>query len=673
MLEWWQPFTAYLHAHPWLAITFAGLVAFLESLAIIGTIIPGSVTLTAVGVMMGSGIIPVYPTLAAAIIGAVLGDVLSYFIGRYYHGNIRKMWPFTSYPNLLTQGEAYFRQHGGKSIFFGRFVGPIRAILPLIAGMLDMPFGYFIVSDIFSAIFWAPAYLLPGMLVGAATLELPPQAATHLILYLLLGLVLASIAVWILRRITAFLLYRIDRILASFWLFCRRHHTLNSIPKLMHHNVSKGHRQLAFLLSMVLSLLLVVIILTQPQWLSDQNSLNRAVFSALQSLRTPYMDDVMLIITYFGEKLVIYFTIGITLIFLFSKQLYRACFFVAFNLVVSSGIIGLCKHLIYSPRPQNFISVQTSHSFPSGHAGLFTANVMFIAWLLGRQSKRISQKRLGLLTVSLALLIASTRLYLGDHWLIDVIAGMAIGTFSASLSAFLFSFRSSPTVPIRATLLALLPALFLGVTIYGSLHFQKDKIGRTHAFNQVNMTEQAWWQQQQPVLDRYRHNRFDVATDFLNVQWLAEQTEIEKTLRSHGWKNTAPTSSFEILKRIFAKDKTQVLPVFPKLFYYREPDILLVKSSAKEPLLILRLWKVPGQIQNQSDPLWIGFIEHQLIWRNRWLRQHQELINHLPEPLSILLNDSSAKKHKVIYYLNSKRVRHETKPHPEQKILLLES
>jgi membrane protein DedA with SNARE-associated domain len=156
-----SPIFQWLNNHP----NFAGLVTFLisagESVAIIGTIIPGSVMMTAIGALAGAGVIPLWSTIFWAIIGAIVGDGISYWIGFYFKDQLHYVWPFKQYPYLLGNGESFFRNHGGMSVFIGRFVGPVRALVPLVAGMLGVKPIRFAVANIASAIGWAPAYMLP--------------------------------------------------------------------------------------------------------------------------------------------------------------------------------------------------------------------------------------------------------------------------------------------------------------------------------------------------------------------------------------------------------------------------------------------------------------------------------------------------------------------------------
>ncbi len=154
------------------------LISFIESLAIAGVIVPGVTLLFMAAMVAGGGALSLEASLFWAFLGAIAGDGLSFAIGRRFSASITSVWPISRYPRLLDSGKQFFEKHGGKSILIGRFVGPIRPILPLIAGMLHMQPKRFLIFNIVSAIGWAPLYILPGYLVGASIsldIDLPPH------------------------------------------------------------------------------------------------------------------------------------------------------------------------------------------------------------------------------------------------------------------------------------------------------------------------------------------------------------------------------------------------------------------------------------------------------------------------------------------------------------------
>ena len=113
---------------------WAGVIVFLiamaESLAIVGVLVPGVVMMFGIGALIATGVLEFWPTFAWAVTGAVAGDGLSFFLGRFYQQQLTGIWPFTRYPQMLDRGVRFFERYGGKSVVFGRFVGPVRAVDP---------------------------------------------------------------------------------------------------------------------------------------------------------------------------------------------------------------------------------------------------------------------------------------------------------------------------------------------------------------------------------------------------------------------------------------------------------------------------------------------------------------------------------------------------------------
>jgi len=165
-LETYQGVQEWIIANP----TWAGLVVFTlamsESLAVVGLFIPGFVVMGIVGGLISAEVLELVPTLLWAIAGAVVGDGVSYYIGHYFKEQLPHVWPFRRFPQWLERGKKFFIDHGGKSIVIGRFVGPVRPFIPVVAGMMNMKPRNFLVANVLSAIIWAPVYMLPGFSIA---------------------------------------------------------------------------------------------------------------------------------------------------------------------------------------------------------------------------------------------------------------------------------------------------------------------------------------------------------------------------------------------------------------------------------------------------------------------------------------------------------------------------
>ena len=157
-----QPVTEFVRAHAAWAPVIVGLLAFGESLAVLSLFIPATVMLVGIGALIGASDIAFVPVLIAAAVGASLGDWVSYEVGRHYEHGVKALWPLSRYPALMEKGEAFFHRFGVWAVVIGRFFGPARAVVPLVAGVFELGRLPFQLANIGSAIVWAFVMLAPG-------------------------------------------------------------------------------------------------------------------------------------------------------------------------------------------------------------------------------------------------------------------------------------------------------------------------------------------------------------------------------------------------------------------------------------------------------------------------------------------------------------------------------
>src|SRR5450759_2736279 len=138
------------------------VLSFGESLAFISLLIPAWGALVAIGALIGSSGISFWPVWIAAALGAAFGDWLSYWIGLKLEYSVQHIWPLSRHPDLIPRGEAFMKKWGIPGIFIGRFFGPLRAVVPLIAGIFEMPFWRFQFANFTSAFVWAAVLLTLG-------------------------------------------------------------------------------------------------------------------------------------------------------------------------------------------------------------------------------------------------------------------------------------------------------------------------------------------------------------------------------------------------------------------------------------------------------------------------------------------------------------------------------
>jgi undecaprenyl-diphosphatase len=161
MPEYLKAFIDFVGQNPQISYGAVFFIALSESLAFVGLVLPGAILMVAVGAVISTGALSLDISLLAAILGAISGDGISYWLGRCYKDRLPSVWLFKRHPHLLERGKTFFRHYGGKSVFLARFVGPVRPVVPLVAGMLHMPPLKFTLINLVSAIGWAPVYILP--------------------------------------------------------------------------------------------------------------------------------------------------------------------------------------------------------------------------------------------------------------------------------------------------------------------------------------------------------------------------------------------------------------------------------------------------------------------------------------------------------------------------------
>ena len=157
-----QATSAFIRAHEAWGVPIVLALAFGESLAFISLLLPATVVLFAVGALIGESGIAFLPLWLAAVVGAALGDWFSFWIGLRLRDNVRLYWPLSRHPTLIPRGQRFFERWGTMGVFAGRFFGPLRASVPLVAGICQMPTLRFQVANIASALVWATGILSPG-------------------------------------------------------------------------------------------------------------------------------------------------------------------------------------------------------------------------------------------------------------------------------------------------------------------------------------------------------------------------------------------------------------------------------------------------------------------------------------------------------------------------------
>ncbi|MDI3323832.1 phosphatase PAP2 family protein [Pontibacterium granulatum] len=385
-----------------------GALSMLESLAFVGILVPGIALLATLSWFAGQQALPLPFMLLSGFIGAVIGDWLSYLLGRYASHWISTLAIIKRHPNWLTEGQTFFSRYGGRSIFLGRFIGPIRAVTPFVAGSCAMPPRRFLAFNLLSAACWAPVSLLPAYWLGQQAEEL--QMSWNIWLQLVALLMFVAV------------------------LFQAAHHQLepgNWLYRYLHPLAEHPHRQLrtqlfaTCMLTVLLACIGVRSFSALPAWEQD-------TFQRMQNLPEHFFPAITLS-TLPGDGLFLALgSLSTVLLLWLCRQRSTALGFVS-TVAATMAINTLLKLLFDWPRPALGQHLYESASFPSGHAAGAAALLAGWAVLMAHRYEARTKRRIYLGAFALIAPVALSRVLLGVHWPLDVIAGSAVGLFFATL------------------------------------------------------------------------------------------------------------------------------------------------------------------------------------------------------------------------------------------------
>ncbi|XKH58962.1 bifunctional DedA family/phosphatase PAP2 family protein [Halomonas sediminis] len=413
---------------PALLLLLLLLIALVESLALVGLLVPGVVLITAAASLAGHQELALAWVIGVAFIGAVIGDGASFGLGYLQRERVTRLWPLSHHPEWLARGARFFQRYGPFSVFFGRFIGPVRPVIPLIAGMLHMRPLTFIWANLASAALWAPAYVLPGYLLGRTwkrLLDFPPGFETWLITFALIVVGLAVAFSW--GRAQLAREGRLYRLMAG---VARRAPLLRRPWLAMSHS---GEVPLASTLLLVVSLgalsgwTLLVISHHGPMPMDTQ------LQQLVMELQTPFLTQLSQIMASIGDKygvLALFLPWGLWLL---AKRHLAALlhWLAALGGIALLNIWG--KNFFARPRPETPDYLSGSLAYPSAHSS--TAVVLFGLGAAFAAAELPHHKRFWIYWVAMALALpmALSRLVLGVHWFSDLVGGALLGLVVCAL------------------------------------------------------------------------------------------------------------------------------------------------------------------------------------------------------------------------------------------------
>lgn len=603
-MEHIQPYLDYFAQHPGWAIALVFLIAFGEALLIIGLFVPSTAVLVGAGMLVGTGHLEFWPVFIATALGAILGDQLSYWAGRLFGNRLKTLWPLNRYPVLVARGEDFVRKHGGKSIAIGRFVPGVKAVVPGIVGMFGMGQVYFAVINLTSGLFWTAAHILPGVLFGQV-LALAGELSERLLIVLLLLLALLAIAGWLIRLFIGGLGPIIENAQDGFAAWAQKQPgrfwpRIGAV-------ISPAHPgSLSIIIFAALAVTAFIAFLHIMSSVFGQSTLidaDLSVHNMMQGLRNAPGDEIMTTITMLGDGFVM-ISVGLAIVaWLLWRREWRIAAAAFLTILAARLFVPLMKLWLQRPRPLELSGLPEVFSFPSGHTTFATVTLGVFA-VLASHGLRSWGKAVVFAAVGIAVIaVAYSRIYLGAHWMSDVLGGFLFG--AVMIAAFGIAIEAVPSRRIMPW--GLTVATLLAFAVAGSIHISRDYPANAEIYAPreaiVLYDREQWETGSWASLPRQRIDLAGRSEEPFSVQWAGDPTPFAEALGKDGWTEEGKWSWKLGLAYLDPQRSLDDLAPRPALHQGRLADLTWTKPVAGQPdeRLVLRAWKTDVMIGKAEE------------------------------------------------------------------------
>ncbi|MFM1891393.1 MAG: hypothetical protein RLZ44_470, partial [Pseudomonadota bacterium] len=527
------------------------------------------------------------------------GDGLSYWLGRRYRAGLRDMWPFRLFPRTLEDGERFFLKYGGISVVLGRFFGPGRAAVPLIAGMLDMQPRAFLAANVGSALLWAPAYLLPGVVLGAS-LELASEVALRLVILLLLLLAIAWFSGWAAHRVFIQLQPRTSELLARLLRLGDRFAWLRRMAAAManpQHPEARGLAVFGGLLVLGFAALALVSILLAD--LLPWAAADRLAHRTFASLRTDAADHLLGALAAPGQPASLVVLGGlVALILLLSRR----------RLALLHWLGGLAGVLVV----HGLLSLAATATAPGSLApdpGTLNAGVLcgllasLIAPVIGARWRWLVYGG-GMVLITLTLF---ARLYLELATLGGALTGALLSLIWVAGVAVAYRTHALDE-PLSAagggTLAGGSAAALLGLALLAPAG-PPDRPAPEPRVLELSAWQSGGWRQ----LPLLRADLLASQTQPLNLQYAGDDARLGELLQAAGWLPAKAPRARDLLRQLSPSLPLAELPLLPHVHDGRHEQAAWILEQP-HGRLVLRLWR-SGYRVPEVGPLWVGEVSLQ--------------------------------------------------------------
>jgi membrane-associated protein len=188
-----------LSAPPAVVYLLVGLLVFGEAAIFIGFVLPGETAVVLGGVLASRHAVDLRVLVVLVVLCAIVGDSVGYEVGRHYGTKALSWGPLRRHEQRLDRARGFLRERGGSAVFLGRWTAFLRAVMPGLAGLSEMPYRRFLLWNAMGGLAWGGTFCLVGYLAGNSYQVVASRIGTGGAVVTVAVLVIALV-VWHVRR-----------------------------------------------------------------------------------------------------------------------------------------------------------------------------------------------------------------------------------------------------------------------------------------------------------------------------------------------------------------------------------------------------------------------------------------------------------------------------------------
>lgn len=176
-----------------------GALVFCEDALFFGFVLPGETAAVLGGLLAAHGEVSVWWLTVVVVLAAILGDSAGYAVGHHFGDRITASRILRRRRNQVERAREMIRERGASAVFLARFIAFLRALMPALAGLSNMPYRRFLLFNAAGGLCWGVSCTALGYFAGAAFSKIESQVG-QLAGAVIAGVLGIALAVWAFRR-----------------------------------------------------------------------------------------------------------------------------------------------------------------------------------------------------------------------------------------------------------------------------------------------------------------------------------------------------------------------------------------------------------------------------------------------------------------------------------------